>query len=107
MSLSDICRSIRHFYLNYHHGKSHSLHLHSAFTRRLQFGLRLVVTLLIGGFVGYASPLHSKFSLVYLIPNFSILCIRETFGDTLTNVLHLTSVIVPLSIFLFIVTYQI
>ena len=28
---------------------------------------------------------------------------RETFGDTLSNVLHLTSVIVALSMFLFVV----
>ena len=103
MSLGNICRSIRHFYFNYHHGQSSSLYLHSAFTRRLQFGLRLVLTFLIGGFLGYATPLHSKLSLVYLLPNFSILCIRETFGDTLSNVLHVTSVIVPLAIFLFIV----
>ena len=103
MSLSGICRAIRHFYFNYHHGKSHSLYLHSAFARRLQFALRLVMTLLIGGFLGYATPLYNKLALVYLIPNFGILCMRETFGDTLSNALHLTSVIVPLSIFLFVV----
>jgi hypothetical protein len=38
------------------------LYFHSAFTRRLQFAFRLVITFLIGGFIGYATPLRNQLS---------------------------------------------
>jgi hypothetical protein len=103
MSLSTIYHSSLRFYFNYHHVESSSLYLHSAFVRRLQFALRLVVTFLIAGFIGYATPLRHQLSQVYMIPNLGVLCIQETFGCTLSTTLQVTFVIVPLSIFLFIV----
>jgi hypothetical protein len=103
MSLSTICRSTRQFYFNYHHVESSSLYLHSAFTRRLQFALRLVMTFLIGSFIGYATPLHNQLEQIYMIPNLGVLCIQETVGFTLSTILHVIFIIVPLSIFLFII----
>lgn len=103
MSVPTICRSTRHFYLNYHHVESSSLYLHSVFMRRLQFALRLVATFLIGGFLGYATPLRNQLAQLYMIPNIGILAIQETFGSTFSNSLQITFIIVPLSIFLFIV----
>ncbi len=103
MSLRTICRSIRRFYFNYHHIKSFSLYLYSPFTRRLQFALRLVITFLISSFIGYATPLRNYFQQVYMIPNLGVLCIQDTFGSTLYTTLHVIYVIIPLSIFLYIV----
>ena len=103
MTLSTIYRPIRRFYFNYHHVESSSLYIHSAFTRRLQFALRLVITFLIGGFLGYATPLRNQLGQVYMIPNLGVLCIQETFGFTLSSTLHVAFVILPLSIFLFVI----
>ena len=98
-----ICRSTRHFYLNYQHVESSSLYLHSAFTRHLQFALRLVITFLIGGFLAYGTPLRNQLVQLYMIPNIGVLTIQETFGCTLSNNLQIIFIIVPVSIFLFIV----
>lgn len=103
MSVSTICRSTRHFYLNYHNVESSSIYLHSAFTRRLQFAFRFVVTFLIAGFLGYATPIHDQLVQIYMIPNIGILTVQQTFGCTLSNSLQIISTIVPLSIFLFII----
>jgi hypothetical protein len=103
MSLSTICRSTCRFYFNYHFIESSSLYIHSAFIRRLQFALRLVITFLIGSFLSYATPLRNQLGQIYMIPNLGVLCIQETFGFTLSTTLHVTFVIIPLSIFLFII----
>ncbi|CAF1195700.1 unnamed protein product [Adineta ricciae] len=103
MTLSTIFRSIRRFYFNYYHIKTSSIYLHSAFTRRLQYAFRLVLTFLIGSFVAYATPLRLHLGQIYMIPNLGVLCIQETFGATLSTTLHVTSVIIPLSMFLFLI----
>jgi len=103
MPISKICRSTRRFYLNYHNVESSSLYFHSTFTRHLQFSLRLVATFLIGGFLGYATPLSSQLTQLYMIPNIGVSIIQETFGYTLSNSLQIIFAIIPLSIFLYIV----
>jgi hypothetical protein len=103
MSASTICQSTRHFYLNYHYVESSSLYLRSAFARQLKFAFRLVITFLICGFLGYATPLNNQLVQLYMIPNIGVLTIQETFGCTLSNSLQITLIIVPMSIFLFII----
>ncbi|CAF4645397.1 unnamed protein product, partial [Rotaria sp. Silwood2] len=103
MSTSTIFRTMRHFYLNFHHSGSASLWIHSAFMRRLQYGLRQVICFLIVGFLAYRTQLTDHLSLEYLLPMISILCLQETFGLTLSFCYQITLTIIPLSIFLFIV----
>ncbi|CAF1053029.1 unnamed protein product [Rotaria sp. Silwood1] len=103
MSTSTTFRTIRHFYLNYHHSGSASLWIHSAFMRRLQCGLREVICFLIVSFLAYGTQLADHLSLQYLLPIISILCLQETFGLTLSFCYQITLTIIPLSIFLFVI----
>jgi hypothetical protein len=101
MTLSTICHSIVRFYFNCHHVEFSSLYLHSAFTRRLQFACRLVLTFLICAFLGYGTPLSSQLTNLFMIPNSGVLCIQETFGHTLSTALRILITIIPLSVILF------
>mgnify|MGYP006892797215 CR=1 FL=1 len=103
MSISLFFRLILRFYFNYHHAESSSIYLHSAFTRRLQFAIRLVITFLLSGYIGYGTPLQQYVGQTYMIANQAVLSIHETFGMTLANTLHVTFVLTPLSIFLYVV----
>ncbi|CAF1021837.1 unnamed protein product [Rotaria sordida] len=103
MSTSTIFRTIRHFYLNYHHSGSTSLWIHSTFMRRLQCALREMICFLIVGFLAYGTQLADHLSLEYLLPVISILCLQETFGLTLYFCYRIALTITPLSIFLFVI----
>ena len=102
MFISTIARAIRHFYLNYHLTGSTSIWIHSAFMRRLQFGLRQVICFLTVSFLAYGTKLADRLSFEYLLPITCILCLRETFGSTFSLCYQITLTITPLSIFLFI-----
>jgi hypothetical protein len=103
MSISTIFRTACQFYFNYHYSESTSLWIHSTFMRRVQFAIRAMLCFLIVGFLSYGTQLSHQFSLEYLIPVISILCLQQTFGSTLSGCYQITLVITPLSIFLFLV----
>ncbi|UJR18462.1 hypothetical protein I4U23_005367 [Adineta vaga] len=94
--------TIFHIYFNYNYDVLSFRWIHSSFTRHLQFAFRMLVAFLIGGFITYASELQNHLTLKFMIPNMSILCIQETFGLTLSTNIRITLIIVPLSIFFFI-----
>ena len=102
MSLSTIFQTICHVYLNYNYNESSSRWIHSSFTRNLQFAVRMLISFLVGGFIAYGTGLRDQLTLKFMLPNMSVLCIQETFGLTLLSNINLILVIVPLSIFFFI-----
>lgn len=103
MSILNIFRNARHFYFNFHHSESISPWIQSNFMRCLQFGIRQMICFLIVGFVCYGTKLFHHLSLEYLACIISILCLQQTFGATLSSCYHISLVLTPLSIFLFIV----
>ena len=103
MQIANISRRILRYYFNYHYYDMPSELIVTAFTRRLQFALRMVVAFLVSGFLAYYTPLNTQSSLQYLIPVQSVLVIQETFGMTLLISYQMLMAIVPLSIFLYIV----
>ena len=103
MFFSGVSRTANEFYSIYHVKESSSLWVHSPFARRVQFGLRMVIAFVLGCVLAYGTPLSDQLAQEFMIPNMSILCVQETFGLTLSNSVHITLVIVPLSIFLFVV----
>jgi hypothetical protein len=70
--------------------------------RCVQFGIREMTCFLIVGFLSYGTQLANQFSLEYLVPIISILCLQQTFGSTLSCCYHITLAITPLSIVLFV-----
>jgi len=62
-----------------------------------------VITFLLSGYIGYGTPLQQYVGQTYMIANQAVLSIHETFGMTLANTLHVTFVLTPLSIFLYVV----
>jgi hypothetical protein len=63
----------------------------------------MTISFLVGGFLAYGTSLNNSSGLQYLIPVMCILSIQETFGLTLSSAYSMITVIVPLSIFLFII----
>jgi hypothetical protein len=103
MPTSTTFQRVRHFYFNYHHNDLSSTLTSSAFSRHIQFALRMTISFLVGGFLAYGTPLNNQLSLQYLIPVMSILSIQETFGMTLFASYQILTAITPLSIFLYVV----
>ncbi|CAF1406378.1 unnamed protein product [Rotaria sordida] len=103
MSISTFFQTLCHFYFNYHYNNSSSKLTPSAFSRRIQFAIRMTISFLIGGFLAYATPLNNQLTTQYLIPVTCIVTIQETFGMTLSAGYQMLTAITPLSIFLFIV----
>ncbi|CAF4132243.1 unnamed protein product, partial [Rotaria sordida] len=103
MSISTFFQTFYHFYFNYHYNNSSSKLTPSAFSRRIQFAIRMTVSFLVGGFLAYGTPLNNHLSSQYLIPVMCIISIQETFGMTLSTSYQMLTVITPVSIFLFIV----
>ncbi len=103
MRFSKICQRVRHVYFNYHLYDLPPKLTSSAFTRRVQFSLRMTISFLVGGFLAYGTPLNNQLSLQYLIPALNIICIQETFGMTLMANCKILTAIIPLSIFLYII----
>ncbi|CAF3606759.1 unnamed protein product [Rotaria sordida] len=103
MSISTFFQTLCHFYFNYHYNNSSSKLTPSAFSRRIQFAIRMTISFLIGGFLAYATPLNNQLTTQYLIPVICIITIQETFGMTLSAGYQMLTAITPLSIFLFIV----
>lgn len=103
MSILKIFRRIDHFYFNYHYYDLSSKITPTAFTRRVQFALRMAVSFLVGGFLAYGTPLNNQLALQYLIPIMSMLCIQETFGMTLFASYQMLTALTPLSIFLYVI----
>jgi hypothetical protein len=98
-----MCRTVRHFYFNYHYYDLSSLLTSSAVTRRIEFALRMTISFLVGGFLAYGTPLNNQLALQFLIPVLSMICIQETFGMTLSGVYQIIKGLTPLSIFLYVV----
>jgi len=103
MYISKIFEKVRHFYFNYDEDDLPSTITSSAVIRRVQFALRMTISFLVGGFLAYGTGLNNSSGLQYLIPVMCILSIQETFGLTLTSAYSMITVIVPLSICLFVV----
>ncbi|CAF3358711.1 unnamed protein product [Rotaria sp. Silwood1] len=103
MSISTFFQTICHFYFNYHYNNSSSKSTSSAFSRRVQFAIRMTVSFLIGGFLAYGTPLNKQLTTQYLIPVMCILSIQETCGMTLSASYQMLTAVTPLSIFLFVV----
>ena len=94
---------IRHFYFNYHDHDTTSVLSSTAVIRRAQFALRMTISFLIGGFLAYGTGLNNPSRLQYIIPVTCILSIQETFGMTLTAACGMIIILMPLSIFLFVI----
>jgi len=101
MYLSSFCKTIRHIYLNYHFGEKSSRWINSTLTRHFQFAFRMFIAFVFASFIAYGSILKNHFSLKFMIPNMTILLIQETFGLTLLTNIQLIFIIIPLSIFLY------
>jgi hypothetical protein len=93
----------RHFYFNYNYVDSNIPYIHSLFTRRVQFSIRIVISFLASGFLAYGSPLEHQLSQSFLIPLISVLTIQDTVGFTIAYAFQMLITLVPTSIFLFIV----
>jgi len=101
MCLSSICKTIFHIYLNYHFGEKSSRWINSTLTRHFQFAFRMVIAFSFACFIGYGTKLTDHFSFPFMIPNMTILLIQETFGLTLLTNIELILIVIPLSIFLY------
>ena len=98
----NMCRTVRHFYFNYHYTETKSVWIHSTFIQRIQFGIREMICFLIIGFLSYGTNLSNRLYLEYLVPVIGILCLQQTVGSTFLCCYQLTLAITPLSIFLFV-----
>ncbi|CAF3136587.1 unnamed protein product [Rotaria sp. Silwood2] len=103
MCLSSYCKTIHHIYFNYHFGESTSRWINSKFTRHFQFALRMFIGFCLSAFIAYGTRLRDRLTLKFMIPGMTILSIKETFGLTLSTNIELMLIIIPLSIYLFIV----
>ncbi|CAF4795230.1 unnamed protein product, partial [Rotaria sp. Silwood2] len=102
MCLSTYCKIICHIYFNYHFGESTSRWVNSKFTRHIQFSLRMVIAFSLAAFIAYGTGLKDHLTFKFMIPGMTILTINETFGLTLSTNIELILIIIPLSIYLFI-----
>ncbi|CAM4863385.1 unnamed protein product [Rotaria socialis] len=74
----------------------------SAFTRRVQYAIRITISFLVGGFLVYGTSLSDQSATQYLVPVMCILGIQETFGMTVLTCYQILTAITPLSIFLYV-----
>ena len=98
-----IFEKIRHFYFNYHDHDTNSVFTSTPVIRHAQFALRMTISFLIGGFLAYGTGLNNPSRLQYIVPVTCILSIQETFGMTLTAASGMIIVVIPLSIFLYVI----
>ena len=103
MNSRKILEKVRYFYFNYHDHDTSTLLTSTPVIRHAQFALRLTISFLIGGFLAYETSLNNASRLQYIVPVTCILSIQETFGMTLTGAYKMLIVVMPLSIFLFII----
>ncbi|CAF1360199.1 unnamed protein product [Adineta steineri] len=102
MDLLLFFQTIRHIYLNYHFGERSSRWINSTLTRHFQFSFRMIIAFSLASFLTYGTNLKNHLSLLFMIPNITILLIQETFGLTLSTNIQLMLIIIPLSIFFYI-----
>lgn len=101
MFLSKFCTKIIHVYFNSRFDVNSPRWIHSDLTRHLQFALRMLIAFSVASAITYATKLTNVFTLLFMIPNLTILLIQETFGSTFSTNIRLITIIVPLSILLF------
>jgi hypothetical protein len=95
---------IRHFYFNYNYVDTNLPYIHSLFSRRAQFAIRIAISFVVSGCLAYGSPLKNQLSQqLFLIPLFTALSIQDTVGSTMAGSFRTLLILVPVSIFLFIV----
>ncbi|CAF1610091.1 unnamed protein product [Rotaria magnacalcarata] len=102
MHIWKIFQTISRFYFNYHYHSSPLYLTSSAFTRRVQYAIRITISFLVGGFLVYGTSLSNQSTTQYLVPVICILCIQETFGMTVLTSYQILTAITPLSIFLYV-----